>query len=147
MRIKSNVLDTKLINTKWINTKLIDTKLNEKTLTKVAIVIAIIGTILLFLYTNLLEPKEIEINEVEIYPPGSYVKISGIINDLRITVNVYIVRICSSYSSNCINVHANKEFVSDVITKGGSLSAAGIIKEYKGHKYLEVKNEIDLEIW
>lgn len=103
-------------------------------LLKISLITSIIGLILLFYLAENLEPKLIEIKEIDERLFEEYVKISGEISKVRETEGLYILTVNDGEEIDVI-IFKNKEKLS--FTKNSRVEVIGKVSEFRGKLQIE----------
>ena len=105
---------------------------------KIALISAILGTILLIFLSNTLEPKLIEIKDIDAQKINSFVKVSGNITNIKDVENMLIINITDKSGSIKVILYRGDEIIS--LNKGMQIVVAGRIIEYKSQLEIEANS-------
>lgn len=111
----------------------------------VSLAVSVIGLVVLALYTSSIMPRQIEISEILLMPLGSQVQIEGTVSEVRQGESTTTFVVCDTVSIHCVDVRAFKS-VAPFAFEGEKVRAAGILKEWQGRTYLEVKKASDISV-
>ncbi len=106
-----------------------------------SLLFSIVGIIVIYFYSKQLTPQEYRISEVKFLPQGSYVAVKGIVKEVKIN-KLTTLTLCSfDDPKECIEV---KYFFNYYVEGGDSLLIFGIVKEWSGRTYIEVKTKDEI---
>jgi DNA/RNA endonuclease YhcR with UshA esterase domain len=106
-----------------------------------SLLFSVIGVIMIYFYSKNLTPQEYNISDVKFLSEGSYIAVKGIVKEIK-TNKLTTITLCSFYDpKECIEV---KYFFNYYVEKGDSLLVFGIIKEWSGRTYIEVKTKDEI---
>jgi len=107
-------------------------------LLKFALATAIIGTVLLVFLSAKLEPRLINISEIDIRKIDNFVKISGDIADVKDTQSLFIFDVEDESGVIKVIVYKDKETIN--LNKGMKVEIIGKVKEYEGEIEIEASS-------
>jgi len=110
-------------------------RVKTQTLLRISLATSVIGLFLLFIVAENLEPKLIQISEVDGKQFDSYVKIRGEILDVKKTPGLYILSVEDSSEKIDIIIFRGKETIS--FAKGSIIEVIGKVSEFRGKLQIE----------
>jgi len=110
------------------------------------LVIALLGTILLYIYTLTIQPNIISISEALVTREGKLIQVTGEVKSIELGSSFSKIIICDSTLDLCISARFSNDLFPAAynVYEGDTVTAKGLVKEYYSNKYLEVKSEGDL---
>ncbi|RLG19858.1 hypothetical protein DRN67_01585 [Candidatus Micrarchaeota archaeon] len=114
-------------------------RFGDKGLAASALILALIGLLLLFLYAHSLEPKHLSISSLNQEQEGTYVEVMGMISGTSSRGGNVFLYLCDK---SCITVFIPSSQTDDfdinpyLIKKGDGLIVRGTVEIYKGEREL-----------
>jgi DNA/RNA endonuclease YhcR with UshA esterase domain len=106
-----------------------------------SLALSIIGIAAIYFYSKSLTPKEFKISELKFLSEGTYIATKGIVKNVRANTLTTLTLCDFEDLSECIEV---RYFFDYHIEKGESLLVFGIVKEWSGKTYIEVKTRDEI---
>lgn len=117
--------------------------LSEKRLLQIAVIVALLGTASLYLYSANQSVNEVKISEIEEKDLGAQVKMQGVITKIDKVADLYMIELKEKGTDQSIQAMVDQETMESVDSKehlvpGATLQVSGKVQSYQGELNLQV---------
>lgn len=117
--------------------------LSEKRLLQIAVIVALLGTVSLYIYSANQSVNKVKISEIEEKDLGAQVKTQGLITNIDKKADVYMIELIEESTDQSIVAMVDKETIEaigfkDHLLPGATLQVSGKVQSYQGELNIQV---------